>query len=95
MTTRGFNDVTNSNVSDDGKTNTPSTAHIKNHEHDATMVDNPYTADNRERLLNRAVNITFERYIYTMSITINFRQRTTKHLLPQPNFTENSLKRCE
>ena len=40
------------------------------------MVDNPYAADNRERLLNHAVNITYERDRYTAPITIEFRQKS-------------------
>ena len=74
--TCGFNDMTNSNVSDNRQTKTPPTSHNKNHEHDATMVDNSYTVDNRERLLNHVLNITFERDRYTTSITIEFRQKS-------------------
>ena len=66
-----------SNSNDDGQTNTPTTSHNKNHENDSTMVDNPYAAeDNRERLLNHAVNITYERDRYTTPITLEFRQKS-------------------
>ena len=40
------------------------------------QVDNSYTVDNRERLLNHAVNITFECDRFTTSITIAFRQKS-------------------
>ena len=40
------------------------------------MVDNPYAATNCERLLNHAVNITYERDRYTAPITIEFRQKS-------------------
>ena len=40
------------------------------------MVDNPYTADNRERLLNHVVNITYERDRYTTQITLESRQKS-------------------
>ena len=43
------------------------------------MVDNPYNgADTRERLLNNAINIKFERDRYTTPITIEFRQKQDK-----------------
>ena len=41
------------------------------------MVDNPHAAaDNRERLLNHAVNITYKRDIYTTPITLEFLQKS-------------------
>ena len=40
------------------------------------MVDNPYAADDHERLLNHAVNITYERDRCTTPITIKFRQKS-------------------
>ena len=40
------------------------------------MVDNPYVADNRERLLNDAVNIAYECDIYTTPIILEFRQKS-------------------
>ena len=65
-----------SNSNEVGYTKTPTTSHNKNHEDDSTMVDNPYAADNRERLLNHAVNITYERDRYTTPITLEFRQKS-------------------
>ena len=73
---RGLNDVNNSIVSDDRHNNTLPTSHNKNHENDAITVKNSYTADNRERLLNHTVNITFERDRYNTPITIEFHQKS-------------------
>ena len=67
---RGLNDVNTSSTKDDGHTNIPTTSRNKNHENDSTMVDN------RERLLNHAVNITYERDRYTTPITIEFCQKS-------------------
>ena len=74
--TRGSNDMNTFNSNDDRQTNTHTTSHNKTHENDSIMVDNPYTADNRERLLNHAVNITYERDRYTTQITLEFRQKS-------------------
>ena len=65
-----------SNSGDDGQTNTPTTLHNNNHENDSTIVKNPYAADNREYLLNHAVNIIYERDRYTTPIIIEFRQKS-------------------
>ena len=73
---RGSNDMNTSNSNGDGQTKTPTTSYNKNHENDSTMVDNPYAANNRERLLNHAVNITYERDRYTTPITLEFRQKS-------------------
>ena len=56
---RGSNDMNTSNSNEDRHTKTPTTSHNKNYENDSTMIDNPYAADNRERFLNHAVNITY------------------------------------
>ena len=48
----------------------------KNHATDDTMIDNPYNEeDKRERILNHAINIKFERNRYTTPIIIEFRQK--------------------
>ena len=70
---RGLNVVDTSNTSDDGQTKISTTSHNKNHENDSTIADNPYAANNRKRLLNHAVNITYERDRYTTPIPIEFR----------------------
>ena len=73
---RGLNAVNTSNTSDDGHTKMSTTSHNKNQENDSTIADNPYAANNRKRLLNHAVNITYERDRYTTPIPIEFRQKS-------------------
>ena len=73
---RDPNDMNTSNSNNDEQTNPSTITHKKNHENDSIMVDNPYGADNCERLLNHAVNITYERDIYTTPITLAFRQKS-------------------
>ena len=73
---RGLNDVNTSSTKDDGHSNVPTTSRNKNHENDSTMVDNPYAANNCQRLLNHAANITYERDRYTTPITIEFYQKS-------------------
>ena len=58
----------------DGQTKSTIASQKNNNTDDIQMVDNPYHGeDTRERLLNNAINIKFERDRYTTPITIEFR----------------------
>ena len=60
----------------DGQTKSTLASQKNNNTDDIQMADNPYHGeDTRERLLNNAVNIKFERDRYTTPITIEFRQQ--------------------
>ena len=63
----------------DGQTKSMIASQKNNNTDDTQMVDNPYnSADTRERLLDNAINIKFDRNRYTASITIEFRQQQDK-----------------
>ena len=76
-------------ASEEGRTRSPTVSNNQNLVHDITMVDNPYSEeDKHERLLNHAINIKVERNMYTTPITLELGQKRRKTSSLRPNFIE-------